>query len=160
MYDKFHVLGHLGKAMDKVRKQEYARLSGKDRRFIKGQKYHLLTRWENLSTEGKQALKLLFRANKRLNKAYLLQESFGQLWDYNRPAWARRFFDNWRSSLRWQRLGPFQKFADRWKLTGTVSRPTATWRTRCPWDSSRDSTTRSVLSNVGPSAIEMRSTFD
>ncbi len=49
IYDKFHILGHLGKAMDKVRKQEYARLSGKDRRFIKGQKYHLLTRWENLS---------------------------------------------------------------------------------------------------------------
>jgi transposase len=112
VYDKFHILSHLGKAMDKVRKQEYTRLSGKDRRFIKGQKYHLLTRWENLSTEGKQALKLLFQANKRLNKAYLLQESFGQLWDYNRPAWARRFFDNWRTSLRWQRLGPFQKFAE------------------------------------------------
>ncbi len=112
VYDKFHIVSHLGKAMDKVRKQEYSRLSGRDRRFIKGQKYHLLTRWENLNTEGRQALKLLFRANKRLNKAYLLQESFGQLWDYNRPAWARRFFDNWRSSLRWQRLGPFQKFAD------------------------------------------------
>ena len=112
VYDKFHILSHLGKAMDKVRKQEYAHLSGKDRRFIKGQKYHLLTRWENLTTEGKQALKLLFRANKRLNKAYLLQESFGQLWDYNRPAWARRFFDNWRTSLRWQRLEPFRQFAD------------------------------------------------
>src|SRR5580700_6865694 len=31
VYDKFHILGHLGKAMDKVRKQEYARVSGKDR---------------------------------------------------------------------------------------------------------------------------------
>jgi transposase len=112
VYDKFHILGHLGKAMDKVRKQEYVRVSGKDRRFIKGQKYHLLTRWENLSIEGKQALNLLFRANKRLNKAYLLQESFGQLWDYDDPAEARWFFDNWRSSLRWQRLEPFQKFAD------------------------------------------------
>jgi transposase len=112
VYDKFHILGHLGKAMDKVRKQEYVRLLGKDRRFIKGQKYHLLTRWKNLTIEGKQALNLLFRANKRLNKAYILRESFGQLWDYNRPTWARRFFDNWRSSLRWQRLEPFQKFAD------------------------------------------------
>ena len=79
--------------MDEVRKREYARLSGKDRRFIKGQKYTLLSRWENLTTEGKQALKLLFQANKRLNKAYLLKESFGQLWDYSRPGWARRFFD-------------------------------------------------------------------
>src|ERR1700691_3775306 len=106
VYDKFHIVSHLGKAMDKVRKQEYVRVSGKDRRFIKGQKYHLLTRWENLSIEGKQALNLLFRANKRLNEAYLLQESFGQLWDYDDPAEARWFFDNWRSSLRWQRLEP------------------------------------------------------
>ncbi len=112
VYDKFHIVSHLGEAMDKVRKQEYARVSGKDRRFIKGQKYHLLTRWENLNTKGKQALNLLFRANKRLNKAYLLRESFGQLWDYNDPGEAHRFFDNWRNSLRWQRLKPFQKFAD------------------------------------------------
>ena len=111
IYDKFHVLSHLGKAMDEVRKREYARLSGKDRRFIKGQRYTLLSRWENLTTEGRQALKLLFKANKRLHTAYLLKESFGQLWDYNRPGWARRFFDHWRDALKWQRLEPFQKFA-------------------------------------------------
>ena len=39
LFDKFHVLRHLGDALDKVRKQEYARLSGKGRAFIKGQKY-------------------------------------------------------------------------------------------------------------------------
>jgi hypothetical protein len=43
---------HLGEALDKVRKAEYARLSGKDRRFIKGQKYNLLSRHENLTLEG------------------------------------------------------------------------------------------------------------
>jgi transposase len=111
IYDKFHILTHLGKAMDLVRKQEYSRLSGKNRRFIKGQKYNLLSRRENLTLEGRHALKLLFRVNKRLNKAYLLKDSFAQLWDYKQPQWARRFFDNWRNSLKWQRLGPFQKFA-------------------------------------------------
>jgi transposase len=110
-YDKFHVLKHLGEAMDKVRKREYARLSGEDRRFVKGQKYTLLSHGENLSLEGKKALRLLFQANRRLNKAYLLKESFDQLWDYQRPGWARRFFDNWRDALRWQRWEPFQKFA-------------------------------------------------
>ncbi len=29
--------------------------------------------------------------NRRLNTAYLLKESFGQLWDYTREAWARKF---------------------------------------------------------------------
>ncbi|MBE7444894.1 MAG: transposase [Planctomycetia bacterium] len=31
LYDKFHVMRHLGEALDKVRKMEYARLSGKER---------------------------------------------------------------------------------------------------------------------------------
>ena len=63
---------------------EYARLSGRDRRYIKGQKYTLLSRRENLTLDGKRALRTLSAANKRLNTAYLLKESFGQLWSYER----------------------------------------------------------------------------
>ena len=112
LFDKFHIMRHLGEALDKVRKSEYARLSGKDRRYIKGQKYTLLSRRENLTLEGRQTLKTLLAANKRLNTAYLLKESFGQLWDYEREGWARRFFENWRASLKWQRLEPYEKFAE------------------------------------------------
>jgi transposase len=112
LFDKFHIMRHLGEALDKVRKSEYARLSGADRRFIKGQKYTLLSSRDNLTIEGRRSLKLLLAANKRLNTAYLLKESFGQLWGYEREPWARRFFDNWRASLKWQRLKPYVKFAD------------------------------------------------
>ena len=112
LFDKFHIMRHLGEALDRVRKAEYARLSGKDRRFIKGQKYTLLSHRENLSLDGKRSLALLLAANKRLNTAYLLKETFGQLWNYRREGWARRFFDNWRASLKWQRLKPYERFAD------------------------------------------------
>lgn len=112
LFDKFHILRHLGDALDKVRKAEYGRMAGKDRRFVKGQKYTLLSSRENLTIEGKRSLKLLLAANKRLNTAYLLKESFGQLWNYNREGWARKFFENWRASLKWQRLAPFEKFAE------------------------------------------------
>lgn len=111
LYDKFHVMRHLGEALDKIRKQEYARLAGKDRSFIKGQKYTLLSRKENLDLDGRKSLRKLLGANKRLNTAYLLKEIFGQLWSYEREGWARRFFDNWRDSLKWQRLKPYEKFA-------------------------------------------------
>jgi transposase len=111
LYDKFHILLHLGEAMDEIRKREYSRLSGTDRRFIKGQRYTLLSHWGNLKAAGRAALKLLFKANRRLHKAYLLKESFGQLWDYRNPLWARRFFHQWREALRWQRLAPFDRFA-------------------------------------------------
>ena len=53
----------------------------------------------------------MFKVNKRLHTAYLLKESFGQLWDYEAPGWALRFFEQWRESLKWQRLKPYQKFA-------------------------------------------------
>ena len=112
LYDKFHIMRHLGDALDEVRKSEYRRLSGRDRSYIKGQKYTLLSRRENLTLKGRQALKKVLTANKRLNTAYLLRESFGQLWDYEREGWARRFFENWRASLKWQRLKPYEKFAE------------------------------------------------
>ena len=71
----------------------------------------MLSRYENLTLEGRRALKTLLAANKRLNTAYLLKESFGQMWGYKREGWARRFFDNWRAALKWQRLKPYEKFA-------------------------------------------------
>jgi transposase len=42
----------------------------------------------------------------------VLKESFGQLWDYKSEVWARKFFDNWRDQLKWQRLKPYEKFAE------------------------------------------------
>jgi len=111
LFDKFHIIRHLGDALDEVRKQEQARLSDTDRQFIKGQKYTLLSNRENLTANGRKNLRLLLAANKRINTAYLLKESFGQLWAYESEAWARKFFENWRDSLKWQRLKPYEKFA-------------------------------------------------
>ncbi len=112
LYDKFHVLRQLGSALDQVRKSEYKRLTNQpDRRFIKGQKYVLLSRREHLSPAKRASLKTLLAANKRLNTAYLLKEQFAQLWEYRSATWARKFFDEWRRSLRWQRLPSFETFA-------------------------------------------------
>ncbi len=111
LFDKFHVLRHLGEALDKVRKMESARLSKADRKFIKGQKYTLLSHRENLSRSGRENLKKLLSANKRLNTAYLLKESFAQLWEYKSEAWARKFFEQWKGALKWQRLKPYEDFA-------------------------------------------------
>jgi len=66
LFDKFHVLRHLGEALDKVRKSEYARLTGQDRRFIKGQKYTLLSHRANLTLDGRRTLQTLLKANKHL----------------------------------------------------------------------------------------------
>ena len=111
LYDKFHIIRHLNDAMDEVRRQEMGRLTGKRKKWVKGQRYNLLSNQENLNLDGKNALKELFKRNQRLYKAYLLKESFSQLWDYTYPTSARKFFDNWKASLRWQRLKPYESFA-------------------------------------------------
>lgn len=111
IFDKFHVIKHLNEAMDEIRRQEYKRVNDKERTYIKGQRYTLLSHMANLDTQGRRSLKLLLKANRRLHKAYLLKESFGQLWDYSYPAAARKFFDNWKAQLRWQKLKPYEKFA-------------------------------------------------
>jgi len=112
VFDKFHVLRHLSDGLDQVRRQEYARVSAKDKRFIKGQRYTLLSHKANLDLEGRRSLALLLKANQRLSKAYVLKESFGQLWDYRNPTWARKFFENWKIQLKWSRLEPYQKFVE------------------------------------------------
>jgi|GEM_PF-6580556 len=38
LFDKFYVIRHLGKVFDKFKKQEHARLTGPNHKFIKGQK--------------------------------------------------------------------------------------------------------------------------
>ena len=112
VYDKFHILAHLSKALDLVRRQEYKRVAEQDRRFIKGQRYTLLSHKANLDLDGRRSLALLLKANKRISKAYVLKESFGQLWDYRNPTWARKFFENWKGQLKWSRLKPYQKFVN------------------------------------------------
>jgi transposase len=111
VFDKFHIMRHLSDAMDQVRRAEYRRVSGAARDFIKGQRYTLLSNWDNLNLEGRASLRKLLQANKRINTAYLLKEQFGQLWRYRNEKWALKFFENWKEQLKWQRLAPFEKFA-------------------------------------------------
>jgi hypothetical protein len=87
-------------------RRQYKRVTGDERTFIKGQRYVLLSRRENLSDGGRQNLERLLQANARLNVAYLLREQFEQLWSYTDPADARSFFDNWQQQLQGQDLAP------------------------------------------------------
>jgi hypothetical protein len=152
LFDKFHVMRHLGEALDTVRKSEYARLAGRDRRYIKGQKYTLLSCKENLTLDGKRALKTLLAANKRLNTAYVLKESFGQLWSYEREGWARHFFENWRtrassgSGSRRMRNSPQRSI-----VIGTALRPTAGPKTR-----SRSASSKGQQQDPGDPAPRLR----
>src|SRR5262249_37551896 len=94
--------------------------------------------------------------NKRLNTAYVLKEAFGQLWDYNREPWARKFFDNWRDQLKWQRLKPYEEFAEmidaHWDGIAAYCRP----ENKVSLGFVEGSTTRSASSSAAPMDCAMR----
>ena len=67
-----------------------------------------LTASQVLATLSVLELKRLVQANKRLHTAYLLKDTFDQLWDYSRAGWAPRVFANWKDALKWQHQERFR----------------------------------------------------
>ena len=112
VYDKFHIMQHANDAVDEVRRAEFFRKGKEGREVIKGKRWLLLSRWENLSGEKRGQLNELFGLNRRVFKAYLLKESLDRLWDYKYPAAMFNYLDKWIDQLRWQRLKPLEKLAE------------------------------------------------
>jgi transposase len=112
VYDKFHIMQHANDAVDEVRRAEFFRKGKQGREVIKGKRWLLLSRWGNLSGEKRGQLNELFGLNRRVFKAYVLKESLDRLWDYQYPAAMFNYLDKWIDQLKWQRLKPFEKFAE------------------------------------------------
>lgn len=112
VYDKFHIMQHANDAVDEVRRAEFFRKGKQGREVIKGKRWLLLSRWENLSGDKRGQLNELFGLNRRVFKAYLLKESLDRLWEYKYPAAMFNYLDKWIDQLKWQRLEPLEKFAE------------------------------------------------
>jgi hypothetical protein len=56
-------------------------------------------------------LRDLLRYNLKTVRAYLLKEAFQQLWDYNSPAWAGKFLDDWCQQVMRSRIEPMKNIA-------------------------------------------------
>jgi transposase len=100
----------MNKALDKVRAEETGRMRREGHApILKKSRWLLLKRSENL----KEHLRLrdLLRYNLKTVRAYLLKEAFQQLWDYNSPAWAGKFLDEWCRQTMRSRIEPMKKIA-------------------------------------------------
>ena len=94
--DRFHVVQKIGKAIDKVRAAEVKQLKADGyEEVLKGGRWLLLKRPENLSE--KQAVKLsqLLEYNLKSIRSYLMKEDFQQFWTYRYRACAGKFLDAW-----------------------------------------------------------------
>lgn len=111
VFDKFHVMQHVSRAVDETRRAEFFRHKGTLRAVMRGKRWLLLTRWANLNPSKRSQLKQALALNRRLFKAYYLKEQLERLWSYSYQGAMLRFFMAWVQSLRWQRLPAFGKLA-------------------------------------------------
>ena len=112
VYDRFHVVRLLCDAIDQIRREEGQRLaSEQERKAIKASRFALLKNPWNLSRGERQKLSEIQRNNRRLYRAYLLKESFQQIYDARTDQQADAHFADWYRWARRSRLGPFLRVA-------------------------------------------------
>ena len=114
VFDKFHLIQQLLKALDTVRREEVAELKKRNPELLKRTRYLWLKNPENLTPKQRARLGYLEKLNLRTNRAYLLKESFQELWGYASKGWARRFLKKWFWWATHSRLKPMRDFA--WTL--------------------------------------------
>ena len=110
--DRFHVMQKFGKAIDKVRAAEVRQLKADGyEEVLKGGRWLLLKRPDNLS--DKQAIKLseLLQYNLKSIRSYLMKEDFQQFWTYTSPTWAGKFLDQWCNRAMRSKIEPMKAVA-------------------------------------------------
>jgi transposase len=114
VFDKFHIIQHLGKAVDQVRREEAHELKEKNPELLKDTRYIWLKNPWNLTPKQKERLGYLEKLNLRTNRAYLLKEAFREFWSYNRWDFAEKYLNKWFWWATHSRLKPMRDFA--WML--------------------------------------------
>ncbi len=110
-FDKFHVAGHLGDAVDRVRRGEHRALleSGDD--SLKGSRYLWLTNPDNLDAAGTGALNVLHQMNLKTSRAWALKETAMCLWRFVQRGRAASEWRAWIAKAIRSRLEPVKKVA-------------------------------------------------
>lgn len=109
--DRFHIMSHLNKAVDEVRRKEASAHRAKGREVLKRSRWCLLKRPENLTDGQQDKLSELLKLNLRSVRAYLLKEQFQFFWGYTTAGWAGRYLDQWCTRAMRSRLVPMKKAA-------------------------------------------------
>ena len=110
LFDRFHLVQHLNRAVDEVRRAQMCRLSRKQKVCFKGVRYLLLKNPWNLTVDQKERLSTLVKWNTPITRAYYLKESFQLFFEYKQPKRAREHLERWMHSAMRSRLEPFKNF--------------------------------------------------
>lgn len=110
--DPFHVVQHLNKAVDEIRRGEQSRINGKEARSkAKRGRFLLLKRGTRVRGHARARLKAILGVLRRTSRAWELKESFRHFWSYRSETWAAAFLKQWTTRALRSRLEPMRKVA-------------------------------------------------
>lgn len=110
--DRFHIVAHLSKAIDKVRAEESRALRSRGRgEILKHSRWAILRRPENRTEKDQIKLADILRANLKTARSVLLREELYVFWTYHSRVWAGKFLDAWCGKVMRTRIEPLKKFA-------------------------------------------------
>jgi transposase len=95
VFDRFHIMQHVGKGVDQVRKQENKDLlqQGDDR--LKRSKYLWLYSAENMPESARERFDQIKHDNLKTARAWALKESLREMWGHRSGEDAKRFWKHW-----------------------------------------------------------------
>lgn len=123
VFDRFHVVQHLTRAVDLVRRREHASLSKAGIDTLKGTKYEWLRTHDDLRRKSEGAFRALLDEDLRTGKAWALKENFRRIWEYRQTGSAMRYAHKWADAVEATGIAAMKKAAETVKrhLWGIVS---------------------------------------
>jgi transposase len=109
--DRFHIVKNVQKAVDEVRRAEVNALEDDGKQVLKGKRWILLKRPDNLTDKQQVKLAELVKINLKTVRAYLLKEELQQLWTYFSVVQACLFLADWCRRAKASRLPPMARVA-------------------------------------------------
>lgn len=112
VYDRFHIMSHMGKSVDTVRKQEHREKMANGDETLKGSKYLWLYNEKNIPEKRLDEFVVLKALGLKVGRAWAIKETLRELWDYIYPESARKFWKRWYFWATHSRLDPVRKVAE------------------------------------------------
>jgi transposase len=106
VFDRYHLMTHMGKAVDEVRKKEHRVLKQVGNETLTGSKYLWLYAQENLPEKHEERFSVLKKMKLKTARAWAIKESLRDLWSYTRKGWASHHFKRWYFWATHSRLEP------------------------------------------------------
>jgi transposase len=111
VFDRYHIMAYMNKAVDQVRRGEHRLLQEAGDDTLKGTKYLWLFAQENVPAKRAGEFARLRAMHLRTGRAWAIKEALRHLWDYQRKGWALRYWKDWYFWATHSRLKPVVKVA-------------------------------------------------